>query len=181
MPYKFRTISILQWAGKKLKLRIWSSRWKEEKEMEVESLEKRDTGLDSRRLQKSKKADLLPNEAEIVDSRKEILQEHDDARTGEPTRLGFAQLDSSAFTFATRNSSRGGWGGEDFFWPLADSASDKVSRGAGAERVTRPFVNNLVKVANCSGLFPPPVFVEGATGIRQKTHRSATGHSNACL
>lgn len=86
--------------------------------MEVESLEKRDTGLDSRRLQKSKKADLLPNEAEIVDSRKEILQEHDDARTGEPTRLGFAQLDSSAFTFATRNSSRGGGGvGRTSFGP----------------------------------------------------------------
>jgi len=29
--------------------------------------------------------------------------------------------------------------------------------------------------------FPSLVFVEGATGIRQKTHRSATGHSNASL
>lgn len=109
--------------------------------MEVESLEKRDTGLDSRRLQKSKKADLLPNEAEIVDSRKEILQEHDDARTGEPTRLGFAQLDSSAFTFATRNSSRGGGVG----WGGLLLAPGRLSVGQGVERSRRGTSHETVR------------------------------------
>lgn len=41
--------------SKKLKLQISPTRWKEEKEIEVESLEKRDTRLDSRRLQKVKR------------------------------------------------------------------------------------------------------------------------------
>ena len=46
-------------------------------------------------------------------------------------------------------------------------------------------VDNLVKVVNRrTGLPVPPfplVFVEGATGIRQKTYQSATGHSNTGL
>ena len=180
MPYKFRTISILQWAGKKLKLRIWSSRWKEEKEMEVESLEKRDTGLDSRRLQKVKRQISRTRQRSSIRGRK---SSRNTMTREQANRRGSVSLSSiPARSLSPRGiPPEGGWGEEDFFWPLADSASDKVSRGAGAERVTRPFVNNLVKVANCSGLFPPPVFVEGATGIRQKTHRSATGHSNACL
>lgn len=47
--------------------------------------------------------------------------------TREATARFRLSFDSSAFTFATRNS--WGWGGGrgDFFWPLADSASDKVS------------------------------------------------------
>lgn len=43
--------------------------------------------------------------------------------TREATARFRLSFDSSAFTFATRNS----WGWGDFFWPLADSASDKVS------------------------------------------------------
>lgn len=160
--------------SKKLKLQISPTRWKEEKEIEVESLEKRDTRLDSRRLQKVKRrsrtADRRFEEGNPPGTRWRANRRTD----------GSVSLSSiPARSLSPRGIPQRGRG--DFFWPLADSASDKVSRGAGAERVTRPFVNNLVKVANYSGLFPPPVFVEGATGIRQKTHRSATGHSNACL
>lgn len=73
--------------------------------------------------------------------------------TREATARFRLSFDSSAFTFATRNS--WGWGGGEGGLLLAPgrlSVGQGVGWGGGAERrVTRPFVNNLVKVANYSG------------------------------
>ena len=77
---------------------------------------------------------------ERLESRKKETRTNGRRKAAKFSRV--AALDSIARSLSPRGIPEG-----DFFRPLADSASDKVLRRAGAERVTRPFVNNLVKVA----------------------------------